>query len=51
MEVQVAKPTAGFAMTEYEATQAMKTAEQTAILESIQDEAYVEANMQFIRQE
>ena len=48
-------PAAGFAMadaeTEYETTQAMEMAEQTAILESIQDEAHVEANRQFIRKE
>lgn len=46
---------AGFAMAdaeaEYEAAQAMEMAEQTAILESIEDEAYAEAHRQFIRQE
>ncbi|XP_044360649.1 uncharacterized protein [Triticum aestivum] len=36
---------------EFAVTQAVEMAEQQAILESIQDEAYVEANWQFLRQE
>ena len=49
------KPALGFNMAEAEAeftvAQAAEMAEQLAILESIQDEAYVEANRQFLRQE
>ena len=36
---------------EFAVAQAAEMAEQQAILESIQDEAYVEANRQFFRQE
>lgn len=46
---------AGFAMAdvkaEYEAAQAVEMAEKTVILKSIQDEAYVKSNRQFILRE
>ncbi|KAE8790266.1 hypothetical protein D1007_35407 [Hordeum vulgare] len=52
-EKEVLRPT-GFAMAdteaEYEAVQVREVAKHTAILESVQDEAFVEANRQFVPQ-
>lgn len=54
-EEEAEQPAPGFNMAEAEAefavAQSAEMAEQQAILESIQDEAYVEANRKFIRQE
>ena len=52
-EDEAEPPEQGFNMAEAElaVTQAAEMTEQQAILESIQDEAYVEANRQFFRQE
>ena len=48
-----AKPTVDFAkediMADYEVAQATEIAEKSTILESIHDDAYVEANRRFIR--
>ncbi|KAE8804651.1 putative LRR receptor-like serine/threonine-protein kinase [Hordeum vulgare] len=50
-EVAELEPIAGFSLAKYEVAQAMEMAKHPTILESIQDEAYVEANRRFIRQE
>jgi hypothetical protein len=52
-EDEAEQPAPGFNMAEAEfaVAQAAEMAEQQAILESIQDEAYVEANRAFLRQE
>ena len=42
---------AGFSRAEFTVAQAAEMPEQTAILESIQDEVYVESNWHFLRKE
>ncbi|KAE8780591.1 putative LRR receptor-like serine/threonine-protein kinase [Hordeum vulgare] len=44
-------PVAGFAMVEFEVTQGAEMVEPHAILESINDKAYVKVNCHFIQQE